>query len=147
MGGRAIYIISYALEMNLKLMVSRVFVVHFQVIRHIFMFVNSTGLTVKIHVSTKTCVTGNNLILSKALICAKLSVLGKKRLPSGDLRRWSLRIPMTLATPPYQSAVITASVIAVMMTPVNTTVTKRVVSSDFAPFLSVFFRTAIAGIL
>ena len=38
----------------------------FQVIKHIFKFVK-TGLTVNIHVSTKTCVTGNNFILHKVL--------------------------------------------------------------------------------
>ena len=45
--------------------VTCVFVVHFRVTKHIVSFL--TGLTVNIHVSTITCVTGNNLVLHKAL--------------------------------------------------------------------------------
>ena len=42
----------------------------FQVIRHILKFVNwhNRLFTVNIHVSTKTCVTGNSLVLHKALV-------------------------------------------------------------------------------
>ena len=40
--------------------------VTFQVIRHILNLL--TGLTVNIHVSTKACVTGNNMVLNKALL-------------------------------------------------------------------------------
>ena len=44
-----------------------------QVIRHPFKFVNWL-LTVNIDVSTKTCVTGNNLVLHKALVCVCVCV-------------------------------------------------------------------------
>ena len=60
---KTIDIVSYAL--NLKVSengVTCVFVVHF---RSSDTF--KSGLTVNIHVSTKTCVTGNNVILHKAL--------------------------------------------------------------------------------
>ena len=45
--------------------VTCVFVVHFRSSDTFLRLEN--GLTVNIHVSTKTCVTGNNLILHKAL--------------------------------------------------------------------------------
>ena len=51
--------------------VTCVFVVHF---RPSDAFKSlSTGLTVNIHVSTKTCVTGNNFILHKALLSLHIS--------------------------------------------------------------------------
>ena len=62
---KTIDIVSYALKVS-ENGVTCVFVLcsPFQVIRHVLKFV----LTVNIHVSTKTCVTGNNVMLHKALV-------------------------------------------------------------------------------
>ena len=57
-------IISYALKVS-ENGASGVFVAHFRSSNTFYNF--STGLAVNIHVSTKTCVTGNNFILHKAL--------------------------------------------------------------------------------
>ena len=64
MPSKTIDIVSYALKVG----VTCVFEVHF---RSVDTFESLyTGLTVNTHVSTKTCVTGNNLILHKALCIA-----------------------------------------------------------------------------
>ena len=61
---KTIDIVSYALKMSVN-DVMCVLVAHF---RSSGTFESlQTGLTVNIHVSTKTCVTGNNFILHKAL--------------------------------------------------------------------------------
>ena len=61
---KTIDIVSYALKVS-ENGVTCLFVVHF---RSSDTFKSlSTGLTVNSHVSTKTCVTGNNFILHKAL--------------------------------------------------------------------------------
>ena len=58
-----VYIVSYALKVSVN-SVTCLFVVQVKKI-HLSLW---TGLTVNIHMSTKTCVTGNNLILRKALV-------------------------------------------------------------------------------
>ena len=64
MSSKTIDIVSYAIEVSVN-GVTCVFVVHF---RSSDTFKSlQTGLTVNIHVSTKTCVTGNYLVLHKAL--------------------------------------------------------------------------------
>ena len=65
---KTIDIVSYALKVS-ENGVTCMFVVHF---RSSDTFKSlSTVLTVNIHVSTKTCVTGNNCILHKALLSAE----------------------------------------------------------------------------
>ena len=56
--------VTYALKVSVN-GVTCVFVVHFKSSRTFESLY--TGLTVNIHVSTKTCVTGNNLVLDPAL--------------------------------------------------------------------------------
>ena len=67
------YIVIYALKVSVKINgVTCVFVVHFRssdTLESVWI-----GLTVNIHVSTKTCVTGNNVILRKALFSIILCV-------------------------------------------------------------------------
>ena len=61
---KTIKTVSYALDVTVN-GVTCVFVVHFRssdTFKSLY-----TGLTVSIHVSTKTCVTGNNLARHKAL--------------------------------------------------------------------------------
>ena len=58
-------IVSYALKVSVNGVIC-VFVAH---------FTSLTSLTVNIHVSTKTCVTGNNFILHKALQRSQLRLL------------------------------------------------------------------------
>ena len=60
---KTIDFVSYALEVSVNEWCHMCVCSPFQVIRHIL----KSGLTVNIHVSTKTCVTGNNLVLHKAL--------------------------------------------------------------------------------
>ena len=61
---KTIDIVSYALEVSVN-GVTCVLVFHFKSSDTFESL--QTGLTVHIHVSTKTCVTGNNLVLHKAL--------------------------------------------------------------------------------
>ena len=61
---KTIDIVSYALKVSVN-GVTCVFVVHFR--SSVTFYSLQTGLTVNIHVSIKTCVTGNNCILHKAL--------------------------------------------------------------------------------
>ena len=61
---KTIDIVSYALKVSVNGVIC-VFVAHFRSSGTLES--SSTSLTVNIHVSTKTCVTGNNFILHKAL--------------------------------------------------------------------------------
>ena len=63
---KTIDVVSYVLDVSVN-GVTFVFVVYFRA-SDIFLTLK-TGLIVNIHVSTKTCVTGNNLVLHEAL-CA-----------------------------------------------------------------------------
>ena len=62
---KTIDIVSYALKVSVNGVIC-VFVAHFR--SSGTSESSQTSLTVNIHVSTKTCVTGNNFILHKALI-------------------------------------------------------------------------------
>ena len=68
---KTIDIVSYALKVSVNGVIC-VFVAHFRSSRTLES--SSTSLTVNIHVSTKTCVTGNNFILHKALVRIQLLI-------------------------------------------------------------------------
>ena len=68
---KTIDIVSYALKVSVNGVIC-VFVAHFRSSGTLES--SSTGLTVNIHVSTKTCATGNNFILHKALVRVHVNV-------------------------------------------------------------------------
>ena len=60
-------------------MVSRVFVVYFRS-SDTHLIVCKTGLTFNIHVSTNTCVTGNNVIMHKVLVMCTVTPTEQQRM-------------------------------------------------------------------